>query len=294
MRSSDRGFTLAEIVVAISVLAILVLLIARLINSAAIFTTLGNRRLDADSNARPLFDRMAVDFAQMIKRNDVSYYVKTQSNIQVGNDQIAFFSAVTGYYPSPSRQSPVSLVAYRVNSDPGCRSYNKVERLGKGLLWNGASSTHIPMLFLAPSTAFPTTTIANTWPPAASDSITDPDYELVGPQVFRLEYYYLLTDGVFSAGPWNSVDTVAIREVAGIVVAIAVIDAKSKVLLTNSQIATIAGHLPDYVDSMGAGQLTAVWQDRLRTDPLIAAMPREAISGIRIHERCFYLSPPYE
>jgi prepilin-type N-terminal cleavage/methylation domain-containing protein len=292
MRRSSRAFTLTEILLAIAVLAVLVLLIARLINGAVIFTTLSNKRLDADSNARPLLDRMAVDFAQMVKRNDVSYYLKTRSNTQEGNDQIAFFSAVTGYYPSPSKQSPFSLVAYRVNSDPGSRSYNKVERMGKGLLWNGASPTYLPILFLAPSSTFPTTTIANTWPAAASDSLTDPDYEPVGPQVFRFEYYYMLTNGEFSTGPWSSLNTVAIRDVAAIVVAIAVIDAKSKMLLTNSQIAAITEHLPNYVASMGAGALNAEWQNRLDTDPLIAAMPRSAISGIRVCERYFYLSPP--
>jgi hypothetical protein len=63
-------------------------------------------------------------------------------------------------------------------------------------------------------------------------------------------------------------------------------------LLTNSQIAAITEHLPNYVASMGAGALNAEWQNRLDTDPLIAAMPRSAISGIRVCERYFYLSPP--
>jgi hypothetical protein len=37
---------------------------------------------------------MAIDFDQMLKRTDVSYYVKTTGNTEPGNDQIAFFSAV--------------------------------------------------------------------------------------------------------------------------------------------------------------------------------------------------------
>ena len=53
--------------------------------------------MDADSQARQLLDRMAIDFDQMLKRSDISYYVKTGST-QPGNDQIAFFSAVPGYY----------------------------------------------------------------------------------------------------------------------------------------------------------------------------------------------------
>ena len=66
--------------------------------------TLGNKRMDADSQARQLLDRMAIDFEQMLKRTDVSYFVKTGNtqtgNPETGNDQIAFFSAVPGYNPS--------------------------------------------------------------------------------------------------------------------------------------------------------------------------------------------------
>ncbi len=85
--------------VAVAVLTLLILLFARFLNSASAITTLGTKRMDADSSARPLLDRMGVDFSQMVKRSDVSYFVKTQANAQVGNDQIAFYSAVTGYYP---------------------------------------------------------------------------------------------------------------------------------------------------------------------------------------------------
>jgi len=273
--------------VAVAVLTLLILLFARFLNSAATITTLGTKRMDADSSVRPLLDRMGVDFSQMVKRSDVSYFVKTQANTQVGNDQIAFYSAVTGYYPSPSKQSPVSLVAYRVNSDSTSLSYNKVERMGKGLIWSGASPTHIPILFLAPAGA-PTTTIDNIWPAATNSSTSDSDYELVGPHVFRFEYYYLLTTDALSPGPWTSTNTFAIKDVAAIVVAIAAIDPKSKVLVTNSQIATIAEILSDYTASMGPGQLLAGWQSALDG---ATGIPRQVSSNIRLYERYFYLSP---
>jgi prepilin-type N-terminal cleavage/methylation domain-containing protein len=111
VRKSDRAFTLTEMLVAVTVLTLLIVLFAQLFNSASTITTLGTKRIDADTSARPLLDRMGVDFSQMVKRSDVSYFVKTQANPQVGNDQVAFYSAVTGYYPLPSKQSPVSLVA---------------------------------------------------------------------------------------------------------------------------------------------------------------------------------------
>ena len=287
VRKSDRAFTLTEMLIAVTVLTLLIVLFAQLFNSASTITSLGTKRIDADSSARPLLDRMGVDFSQMVKRSDVSYFVKTQANLQMGNDQIAFYSAVTGYYPSPSKQSPVSLVAYRVNSDSTSPSYNKLERMGKGLIWSGASPTYIPILFLAPA-GTPTTTIDNIWPAATNSSTSDSDYELVGPNVFRFEYYYLLTTGALSPGPWTSTNAVAVKDVAAIVVAIAAMDPKSKVLVTNSQIAAIAGSLSDYTASMGPGQLLAEWQTALDG---ITGIPRQVVSNTRLYERYFYLSP---
>src|ERR1700751_5304540 len=99
------GFTLTELLVTMGILVLLVFLFTQLLNSAATTMTLGNKRMDADSHARQLLDHMAIDFNQMLKRTDVSYYVKTIGNPQTAatqggnpNDQIAFFSAVPGYY----------------------------------------------------------------------------------------------------------------------------------------------------------------------------------------------------
>src|SRR5439155_21634762 len=96
-RHHGAGFTLAELLVSVGVLVLLVFLATQLLNSAATITILGHKQMDADSQARQLLDRMAIDFAQMVKRSDISYYVKT-GNSQVGNDQIAGFSSVPGYY----------------------------------------------------------------------------------------------------------------------------------------------------------------------------------------------------
>ena len=274
--------------VAISVLTLLVLLVSQLINNTASITTLGSKRMDADSQARLLFERMSIDFAQIVKRSDVGYYVKTAGTPMAGNDLVGFYSAVPGYYPTTP--SPISVVAYRVNSDASALvAYNSLERMGKGLDWNGASPTSIPVVFLP-------LTIHATWPSVASSSAyddTDPvkrTYEIIGPQVFRFEYYYSeKTTGSLVASPvaWNSLSTVAIKDAAAIVVAVAVIDPRSKVLLSDSQIAALAGSLPDYATGLGPGELLVQWQSALDS---ITNMPRSAISGIRLYERCFYLS----
>jgi hypothetical protein len=287
-RPKTPAFTLAEMLVAVSVLALLVLLVTQLLNHAASIATLGNKRMDADSQARPLFERLTLDFAQIIKRSDVSYYVKTAATPMTGNDLVGFYSAVPGYYPATP--SPISVVAYRVNSDSSSSvAYHCLERMGKGLDWNGASATSIPVVFRP-------LTIHGTWPSVASSSAyddTDPakrTYEIIGPQVFRFEYYYLeKATGTLVAYPaaWTSLSEVAIKDAAAIVVAIAVIDPKSKILLSNSQVATLVENLPDYASGSRPGELLAQWQSVLDN---ITSMPRPAISGIRLYERCFYIS----
>lgn len=313
------GFTLAEILVTVTVLVLLILLFAQLFKSAVTVTTLGHKQMDADSQARQLLDRMSIDVAQMVKRSDVDYYLKSSAAapfrrvLQPGNDQIAFYSAVPGYYPSTGAPSPVSLVAYRVNSDSTTPAYNKMERMGKGLVWNAVSNADTPVVFmpipvasqisvgdLPIATPTPTPTPAQVAPawPQAGNMAADSSYELVGSQVFRFEYYYLLRNGNFSDIPWDTsaghfaVD--GMQDVSAIVVGIAVIDPKSKVLLTDSQLATLStsgngNFLADYTSGMTPGQLRTQWQNKVNA---IAALPRPALSGIRFYERYLYLSPP--
>ena len=309
-----HAFTLVELLVTTGVLVVLVFLASQLFNSAATVTSLGHKQMDADAQARQLLDRMAIDFAQMVKRADVDYYVKSSAAsplrrvLQPGNDRIAFYSAVPGYYPTSGYQSPVSLVAYRVNSDSTSSLYNKMERLGKGLLWNAATPTPPPVVFIPiplasplPVGELPSPTpnpLPNpAWPEASSATTSWSDSELIGSQVFRFEYYYLLkgtNDGppIFTDIPWDTRITghtapSGMQDVAAVVVDIAVIDSKSKVLLTD--VTTLAASLSDYNSATmtAPGQLRASWQNTLDTN---TTLPRPAISGIRLYERYFYLT----
>src|SRR5207244_3293268 len=130
------------------------------------------------------------------------YYLKNQSsggsNI---NDRLAFFSSAPGYYNDngASYNSRFSVVSYRVNTDPKSASYNKAERMAKGLPLNASPYTDTPLLFFDNSNpSLVTTTLDNYWPTATRPSpdpnyysTTDPyqKYELIGPQVFRFEAY---------------------------------------------------------------------------------------------------------
>jgi prepilin-type N-terminal cleavage/methylation domain-containing protein len=358
-RGRRGGFTLAEMLIAMAVLTVIVLFVTRLVDSAATIVTQGKKHMDTESHVRPVFDRLAVDIAQMLKRNDVSYYLKYNggpadvgSGITGANDRMAFFTAGPGYYDdsSVSYNSRYCVIAYRVNTDPTSAAYNKVERMGKGLPLNAAytnppagtsaNNSVIPLLFL--DSTLPgsySTTIDSKWP-AATRASSDPNYypsdpyqkyELIGPQVFRLEYYYLTKDlsaytggaapslvayptgsGCTNGKPcgqlsqpttstglpylnWTNANTINIKDISAIVVAVAAIDPQSKKLLSDAQIATLVTKFTNYTfvgtaAGPAPGWLLGQWQNTLQTDSEIAAMPRPATQGIRFYERFFYLN----
>jgi len=318
------GFTLAELLIGVGVLVLLVLLATQLLNSVATITTLGHKQMDADSQARQLLDRMAIDFAQIVKRSDVDYYLKSSAMaplrrvLQPGNDQIAFYSTVPGYYPSTASQSAVSLVAYRVNSQ------NKLERMGKGLVWYAVlppdrTVVFIPIPVASPlpvgelPSSTPTPLPTPVWP-QAGNMMPDSDYEVVGPQICRFEYYYLLKGGIDPTGggllssiqsdiPWDSrisghTAPKDMQDIAAVVVDLAVIDPKSKMLLSDEQISTLTGNLIDWGTTScpscptqtqwqtAPGLLQAQW--RAAIDGNTSGLPRPALSGIRLYERWFY------
>jgi hypothetical protein len=315
-------------------------MVAQLMTSATAITRTGHKQIDTDTQARTVFDRMAVDFAQLLKRTDVNYYVKQRGNYSghgnghgwgrqrttdLGSDQIAFFAQVAGYYPQGA-QSPVSLVAYRVNEDTSAdnRDYLKLQRMGKGLLWNGASNSNIPMVFLP-------LTIDATWPTATHNFeggnpnlSRDDDYETIGPGVFRFEYYYVLKDGWVTDWPWDRRDpqfedqqsiadpiNIGLTQVEAIAVTIAVIDPAGRALIdavsgntpsTNSLL-DLAADMADFKSAHGRGnpahkigEMEAQWKSVIEsvistglTNSSGLPVPPEAAKAIRVYNRTFDL-----
>ncbi|PYJ67810.1 MAG: hypothetical protein DME76_14390 [Verrucomicrobia bacterium] len=94
--------------VTVGVLVLLVLLFTQLLNTAANVTTLGHKQMDADSQARGILDRMAIDFAQMVKRSDVDFFGKgtpAPNSAMTGNDQIAFYTLFRVTILRPARKA---------------------------------------------------------------------------------------------------------------------------------------------------------------------------------------------
>jgi prepilin-type N-terminal cleavage/methylation domain-containing protein len=272
MKRPRQAFTLAEMLVSITVLSIIVLSISRLISNVEAFASLAGKRSNCAQQARFLLDRISVDFAQMLRRNDIDYFLKTPVHPQPGNDQIAFFSMVPGYSPSTISPSPISLVGYRISNQ------GNAERLGKGLPWNGASSGGVPLVFLPQ-------TIGGIWP-AATNNDADTDYEIAAPNVFRFEYFYWLRTGMLSETPWDigigHTSTDGMRDVVAVSMAIATIDSRTRLLISNAQLTSIATRLTDFTPSADPGTLATQWQEALTT---LDDVPASATAGIRIYQR---------
>src|SRR5881394_1415305 len=115
MRRRRSAFTLVELLGSVVVLVIVIFMVSQLMSSTSAVTRTGNKHIDTDTQARVVFDRIALYFAQMLKRTDIDYYVKQRTgynghgnghgwgqghNGDKGSDQIAFFSHVSGYYPA--------------------------------------------------------------------------------------------------------------------------------------------------------------------------------------------------
>ena len=332
---STSSFTLVEMLVAMAVLGLLMVMIGQLTSMALAVTLMRTKQMDADTQARAVFGRMAIDLAQLVKRPDVDYYLKCSmsdtygnpSNPQTGNDQLAFYSQVPGYYPSSTavQQSQVSLVGWRVNADntPG-PYYNQLQRFGYGLLWNGASSFNTNSVLFsigtndlttAPAAGSSSTNQISNWPESIDPKLASVNYEVVGPAVFRMEYYYVLK-GQTAAGttyaselsdnPWdvritghNSVN--GLQDVAAITVVIAVADPQSRLLVNNSQLTTLAGKMEDFpttpstgVNTTKPGDVAAAWTAEIlaaTADPSIS-LAKVAVPSLRVYQRTFYL-PSY-
>jgi len=322
-RNTNAGFSLIEILVGILVLAMLLLITSQLVGHTSTITRSASKHYDTDSEARAVFDRMAPDFNQMLKRTDVDYYLKSGTARYPGhsaghskggsakgqtdlNDYIGFYTQVPGY--SVSSPSPLSLVSYRINGLTTSASYNRLERLGKGLVWNGNSAfrTNGNQATIAWPLFFKPVLLTDNWP-MVGDNSSDPQgsFETIGPGAFRFEYYYLLKSGKLNDSPFDNIDashtTVnAFADVESIVVTIAVIDPQSRALLTEQNILDLQNQMNDFQTQHGKGPVkTGVIENQWyqvvtdpTTYPVTATMPKAALSAIRIYSSYFDLRTP--
>ncbi len=317
--ANRKGFTLVELLVALAVVAILMVTMIGVLSSTTLLTTQSRKQIDADSEARMIFDRMRADFAGMVKRPDVDYIFARA----IGNDALFFYSEAPALADASSAYpNTCALIGYRINS------VNQLERLGKGLTWGSPPPDGPSFLTYASTTTSPlspdtNSTFANAaWAPlvgsapAYNNGASLTYYHLLGDAVFRLEFCFLLkplkqTDGsvlpaVYSNLPYDtrpnqlinpvpsSLYGLGAANIQAIVVTMAILDVNSRKIVSSSTLQTLAGDLLDPTDADLASSppklMAQTWDAALASATLPAAM-KHAASNVHIYQRTFYLGP---
>jgi len=286
------GFTLVEVLVAASLFLLLAVFVAQMVGSISAGSASSTKRLSADDEARMILDRMQGDFASMVQRADADPEFLQAS----GNDSFFFISQSPAFSTNSStNNSQMALIGYMVTNG-GLARYS----MGYGwdqltFLTNGANGGTYDLSTNIVNTNFAT--------------------NFIGPSVFRMEMALLIKPGStnISGGTTNIIGNNVfyqsttntrngIRDVAGVVVAIGILDKTSRNIVTDAAMSNLASvsYFPDCNSnntisggiingSSSSGMPVSRWISNLPTVS-ISGLPNAAKSQIRVYQRYFPLS----
>lgn len=297
------AFTLTELLISVAVLTMLTTFVAQLVNSTSVATTNSRKHMDADSQARLIYNRMAGDFAKMLRRTDVDCVFSKQS----GNDKMFFYSEAPAFYDAGASnfkpRSPVALLGYRINSK------HQLERLGKLLNWTGNTTTQpgsvVYLTYPAPTvkvpkpTPLPTSLLENVWPTtlgaAPEYSGSDDDYHVLADQACRLEFCFQMKDGTYVFDPAGGGATTihSLKDVNALVVALVLLDATSQKITDPGKVCeAFADPTADDLAATPPILMAERWRRQLYQPDFAqtSGIPQTAAGQIRIYQRYFPLN----
>jgi hypothetical protein len=207
------------------ILVMLVLLVTQVVNSASTIINVSERHLDADSQARGVFERMELDFNGMLRYPDVdcSIYPYNQQFRSGGNESLFFWAEGNAILASAATNAlsvydTVGTVGYRIDSNtPSAASINagflpyslerwaaeSDPRIGGG---GGAVRLATAMTGEAPwaisyvdnpSNVEPLSTLMGSNPQATATGVST-KFHTLGEGVFRLEFSFLMKDSAYT------------------------------------------------------------------------------------------------
>ena len=253
------GCSLLEMLLATAILVVATVLAAQILDSASAITHRGICKMNLDAQARMVFDRMSLDFKGGLRRGDIDYWFQKET----GNDQWAFYSMASGFYPPGvtglKPRSPVSVIGYRIAN-------NHLERFAKALVWNGVTNSTPSTSGLTGSDSamvFSPVTLHEQWAPAGSGAGSDPCFQVLSPDVIRMEICFQSRNATFSElfDPNNS---------TAVVVTLALVGGR------NPDPNQLAANLPDGKDP-GVADRWVEW----------AIAPSHPGTEIRVYQRMF-------
>jgi type II secretory pathway pseudopilin PulG len=203
------GFTILELLVAITVLVILCGMVMQLMGSATRLTGNARQAADCDVQARFALSQISHDLAHRVRRPDVDAFAEKTR----GNDSLFLFSETPGYAPgleNPRDKSPFSLVGYRIKQRTSQIYGNTflLERCAAGLPWVDGTAGLRALPFVALDKMrqpLPTTTLAGSGGQGGSGTFSkilagndtaQVYFQELASNVIRFEVAFLLKPGM--------------------------------------------------------------------------------------------------
>lgn len=252
-KAASAGFTLIEVLVACSIMALLLVVIAQIINMTSGTVRAAASKTSSVMEARFFLDRISSDLEHRVKRDDIATFFEKK----VGNDRVLFFSEVAAY----TGDRLISGVSYQVNEDVGDR-YFRLERGVEGITWSG-------------STAF-------TFDNATLPTVQDANFEIIADNIFRFEFTFLKKDGSIS-----NLAASNLSDVSAVIVAVATVDGKLRTRLGDSALSLLSSRLPDAEENVTP---IITWKNaRDQHASFASGLPTDVVNSVRFYQRYYYV-----
>ncbi|XHR26732.1 MAG: type II secretion system protein J [Chthoniobacteraceae bacterium] len=306
-RKFMSGFSLIEVIMAMSVFLVLALVIVQITSATSHSVQLSNRPVDAAAQARLVLDRLGMDFAGLVRRPDFDL-VAVNDSLGTGNI-LRFFSMVASTGTAADNRK-MSLVAYQLATHRDNHNLPCLIRAGMPVNWSqtgffGLKANGLPIRFS--DAAFPSALLPQ-------NSTGSSDYDILAPGVIQMVIGFklsmdnqsvTLSDStqldhargqiVYSppVASWTSTDRsesvayVDLSRVDSLVVGIVAIDLDSlKLLQSAAQINALAACFPA-PSSINTAPLQ-VWYDTAGTaSQLPSSVPLAVRQSIRVFQRSY-------
>ena len=305
-----RGaFSLLEILVAVVILTILVLIMTTVVDVASKTSVTAVKAMDLESEVRLVFDRLAQDLGQAVTRPDVDWNFK---KIPGKNDEIGFWAQIRGF----AGNRTLSSVNFRV-SPAAVGGMPELERAARGAGWDdmvlgvepdpvdpktlaqpaaddyqllGDQVFRMEICYLLEDGSLSTTYYNR----SVKNSLTEPRKPLVSDDVdsgFKVgswwtsnNTHFVCKDATAGRAVWEKL--APMQNVRALVVGIGVLDRRTRILLTKTQMEDLADRLADAVD--GQDILTA-WNPISANPGTLNDIHPLASQTVRFYQRYFPL-----
>ncbi|MCX6962646.1 MAG: hypothetical protein NTZ08_09385, partial [Verrucomicrobia bacterium] len=229
------------------------------------------RRMSVDGGVRQSLSRISADFSRAIIRSDLPFRIEKKS----GNDSLVFLAAAEGY----SSGRGITMLGYQVANAT-------LQRGAEATTWTPSGATALSF-----------TSVTNAVSSNSYLSIDSSNYEILEPDIFRMEVAFLMGDGVikstvgtnaasttYIASFASTARTASSNAIRAVIVTVAAVDSRARALMTPSEYSQLANNFSDA--TAGSDPLTA-WKGYLTNSPVV--LPQPVREGIRIYQRYIYI-----